>query len=373
MTIGIDGNEANIENKVGIGEYAFELISQFYKIASSRKDLKFKIYLKTGPRMEMPVPTENWQYQIVGPRKFWTQIGLPLKLLTESRKPDVFFSPSHYAPRFSPMPTAISIMDLSYIHFPELFTKHDLYQLVNWTKYSAKNAREIFTISNFSRDDIIKTYKKKPEDVETTYLGIKPALSGNDKVLSMEEMHKKFGITKPYLLFVGTLQPRKNVAKLIEAFSQLKNKEIELVIVGKKGWLWEEIFAAPEKFGVMERVKFLDFVENEDLPSLYKNALCFVLPSLYEGFGLPVLEAMKFGCPTVISDTSSLPEVGGDAALYFDPQSVDDIAQKIEKVISDEKLREEMVKKGYNQIKKFSWEKTAKETLKVLEDLEKQK
>jgi glycosyltransferase involved in cell wall biosynthesis len=323
--------------------------------------------------MEMPVPAENWQYQIVGPKKFWTQISLPLKLFLEGKKPDVFFSPSHYAPRFSPVPTAISIMDLSYIHFSKLFTKHDLYQLINWTKYSAKNARKIFTISNFSRDDIINVYKKRPEDVVTTYLGVKPALSGSYKTLSMEELGKKFGISKPYILFVGTLQPRKNIVKLIEAFSLLKNKETQLVIVGKKGWMWEEILSAPENFKVEERVKFLDFVQNEDLPNLYKKALCFVLPSLYEGFGLPVLEAMRFGCPTVISNVSSLPEVGGDASLYFDPQSVDDIAQKLDKVISDEKLREEMVKKGYNQIKQFSWEKTAKETLKVLEELGRQK
>ncbi|MGA2911298.1 MAG: glycosyltransferase family 1 protein [Candidatus Levyibacteriota bacterium] len=373
MIIGIDGNEANIEAKVGISEYAYELLCQFSKIASSRKDLKFKIYLKSNPRVEMPVPTENWQYQIVHPKKFWTQIGLPLKLFMETKKPDVFFSPSHYAPRFSPVPTAISIMDLSYIHFPELFTKHDLYQLVNWTKYSAKNAKKIFTISNFSRDDIIKTYKKKLADVVTTYLGIKEILSNKYQVLSMDDLNKKFGIEKPYILFVGTLQPRKNIVKLIEAFSLLKNKDVELVIVGKKGWLWEDIFAAPEKFKVAEKVKFLDFVGNEDLPSFYKNALCFVLPSLYEGFGLPVLEAMKFGCPTVISDVSSLPEVGGDACLYVDPQSVDDIAQKLNTVISDEKLRAEMVKKGYNQVKKFSWEKTAKETLKALEELGKQK
>jgi glycosyltransferase involved in cell wall biosynthesis len=253
-------------------------------------------------------------------------------------------------------------MDLSYIHFPQLFTKHDLYQLINWTKYSAKQAKKIFTISNFSRDDIIKTYKKKPEDVVTTYLGIKEAEN-------MDELEKKFKIAKPYILFVGTIQPRKNIAKLIEAISLLKNKEIKLVIVGKKGWLWEEILATPEKFKVSDRVKFLDFVGNEDLPSLYKNAECFVLPSLYEGFGLPVLEAMQFGCPTVISNVSSLPEVGGDASVYFDPQSADDMSEKIDKVVGDEKLRAEMTEKGYNQVKKFSWEKTAKETLKVLEEL----
>jgi glycosyltransferase involved in cell wall biosynthesis len=299
----------------------------------------------------------------------WTQFALPFSLLLDKKRPDVFFSPSHYAPRFSPVPTAISIMDLSYIHFPQLFTKHDLYQLTNWTKYSAKEAKKIFTISNFSRGDIIKIYKKRPEDVISTPLGVRETENIKFKTENMEELNKKFGITKPYILFVGTIQPRKNIAKLIEAVSLLKNKEVKLVVVGKKGWLWEGILAAPDKFKIANRVKFLDFVTNEDLPSLYKNALCFVLPSLYEGFGLPVLEAMKFGCPTVISNVSSLPEVGGDAAIYFNPQNVDDIAEKLELVIQDSKLREEMVEKGYNQVKKFSWEKTAKETLKVLEEL----
>jgi len=371
MIIGIDGNEANIEHKVGIGEYAYQLLCQFHEMASQRKDLQFKIYLKSGPRVEMPVPTENWRYQIVRPKKFWTQIGLPLKLFMETKKPDVFFSPSHYAPRFSPVPTAISIMDLSYIHFPELFTKHDLYQLVNWTKYSAHNAKKIFTISNYSRDDIIKTYGKDPKDVITTYLGIKQTSGGKNKELSMDELKKKFGIDSGYILFVGTLQPRKNIAKLIEAFAKIKDKKVKLVVVGKKGWLWEEIIQAPEKYGVTDRVKFLDFVNDKDLPSLYKNAICFVLPSLYEGFGLPVLEAMKQGCPVLISNVSSLPEVGGDAAIYFNPKDSDDIAKKIDQVVSDKILREEMVKKGYNQIKKFSWEKTAKQTLQVLEELAK--
>jgi glycosyltransferase involved in cell wall biosynthesis len=371
MIIGIDGNEANIENKVGIGEYAFELLKQFERFKI--KDLRFRIYLKTKPRPEMPKAREGWEYKIIGPRKMWTQFALPFSLLLDKNRPDVFFSPSHYAPRFSPVPTAISIMDLSYIHFPQLFTKHDLYQLTNWTKYSTKQAKKIFTISNFSRDDIIKIYNKKVGDVVTTYLGIKPIESSKvykvSNVESMNELNKKFGITAPYILFVGTIQPRKNIAKLIEAVSLLKEKQVNLVVVGKKGWLWEEILAAPEKFKVQDRIKFLDFVGNEDLPSLYKNALCFVLPSLYEGFGLPVLEAMKFGCPAVISNVSSLPEVGGDAAIYFDPQNVDDIADKLDKVISDEKLRAEMTEKGYNQVKKFSWEKTAKETLKVLEEL----
>lgn len=363
MVIGIDGNEANIDRKVGIGEYAYELLLQF---AKAKEDVKFEVYLKENPGIEMPVPTSNFKYRIVGPKKLWTQFGLPLNLFIEKR-PDVFFTPTHYAPRFSPVPSAISIMDLSFIHFPQLFAKKDLYQLVSWTKYSVKNAKAIFTISQSSKDDIIDIYGVDDNKIFVTYPGIKEGSNG--KILTMDDLRKKFGIDKNYILFVGTLQPRKNIIKLIEAFSKIERENLILVIVGKKGWLYEDILSAPQKFGVLERIKFLDFVEDKDLPSLYQNATCFVLPSLYEGFGLPVLEAMKYGCPVLVSNVSSLPEAGGDAAIYFDPKDANDIKEKIEKVISNPKLRSEMIEKGKLQIKKFSWEKTARETLRVLESL----
>ena len=394
MLIGIDGNEANVEKKVGIGEYSFELLKKFEEFKIS--NLKFQIYLKDPPNGDMPKERDGWKYIVVKPRKMWTQFALPLHLFIGSPRPDVFFTPSHYAPRFAIMPTAISIMDLSYVHFPQLFNTHDLYQLTNWTKYSARQAKHIFTISNASKDDIIKEYHVAPDDVTVTYLGIRD--EAKKKTMSQHELIQKYGISKNYILFVGTLQPRKNITRLIEAFALMQRgpvrgfpstdarlapsanklrvsgslstsatpKDLELVIVGKKGWLYEDILAAPEKYGVMDSVKFLDFVPTEDLPSLYEHALCYVLPSLYEGFGLPVLEAMKCGCPVITSKVSSLPEAGGDAALYVDPEHVEDIAQKIQQVISDEKLRDEMRKKGLEHIKKFSWEKAAKETLEVL-------
>ncbi len=364
MIIGIDGNEANVLEKVGIGEYAYELLKQFQGVKTS--NIKFLVFLKNSPRADMPPPTSNFTYKIIKPKKMWTQFALPIGLFL-GKKPDVFFTPSHYAPRFSPVPTIISVMDLSFIRFPELFAKKDLYQLKNWTKYSVKNAKKVFTISEFSKNDIINEYKIEESNVYVTYPGIKPDLESAKKQ-NMEDLRKKFGINKNYILFVGTLQPRKNIEKLIEAFSKV-DKDILLLVVGKKGWLYEDILKAPEKFGVSERVKFLDFVEDTELPYLYKNALCFVLPSLYEGFGLPVLEAMKNGCPVLTSNVSSLPEAGGEAALYFDPTNVNEIAEKINKVINNKDLREEMVKKGFLQVKKFSWEKTARETLKVLEEV----
>src|SRR6266480_4959972 len=212
ITIGIDGNEANVSERVGIGEYSFELLRQFsrYQVSS----IKYQVYIKEKPLEHMPQHSDNWTYTIVKPKKFWTQFGLPFHLYTHFPKPDVFFSPSHYAPRFSPVPTAISIMDLSYIHFPQLFAKKDLYQLTHWTAYSAKNASKIFTISESSKNDIINYYQVKPENVVVTYPGIK-VKSQKLKVKSMEELQKKYGISEKFILFVGTIQPRKNIWRLI--------------------------------------------------------------------------------------------------------------------------------------------------------------
>lgn len=382
MTIGIDGNEANIKRRVGVGEYAFELLKQFSNskfihstsfhsddsLERAGQNSKFVIYLKDRPLDDLPVASENWKYCIVKPKKFWTQLGLPIKLYISLPRPDVFFTPSHYAPRFSPIPTVISIMDLSYIHFPQLFRKKDLYQLKHWTSYSIKNAKKILTISKSSKDDIIKEYKVEEDRIVVTYPGVKNAPSMRYQVLSMDKFEKKYGVHGKYVLFVGTLQPRKNISRLIEAFSMLK-EDLNLVIVGKRGWLYEEILMAPQKFKVEEKVKFLDFVSDEDLPYLYKNALCFILPSLYEGFGLPVLEAMKYGCPVIVSNISSLPEAGGDATLYVDPLDTLDIKKNLELIINNEELRNKLIQKGYKQVEKFSWEKTAKDTLKVLEEV----
>jgi glycosyltransferase involved in cell wall biosynthesis len=371
MIIGIDGNEANVARRVGIGEYAYKLLKQFSNDQRSVSTTQFQIYLKDAPQADMPKSSKNWQYIMVKPRKLWTQIGLPIYLFTHFPRPDVFFTPSHYAPRFSPVPTVISVMDVSYLHFPELFAKHDLYQLTAWTKYSVHNAKKVFTISESSKNDIIKYYHKKAEDVIVTHLGIKSESTHMNQELSIGDLSKKFNIPQKYVLFVGTIQPRKNIARLIDAFAKVitKHPDVGLVIVGKKGWLYEPILAEPEKIGIQDHVHFLDFVSNEELSVLYHHAICYCLPSLYEGFGLPVLEAMQQECPVITSNISSLPEAGGDACLYVNPEDVADIAKKIIDLIENPALRKQLIAKGLQHSKKFSWEKTAKETLEVLQSL----
>jgi len=337
--------------------------------------------LKEKPLQDLPEETKGWRYRVFGPKKFWTQFALPLNLYLKRPRPDVFFTPTHYAPRFCPAPSVISIMDLSFFKFPEMFKKKDLVQLKSWTAYSVKNATKILTISQASKNDIIRYYKVPEEKVVVTYPGLGQKLATTETWKIMEntkKIKKKYGIEGDYILYVGTLQPRKNLSRLIEAFGKLKTQnlpagrqgsKLKLVIAGKKGWLYEDIFQKVKDLDLEKYVIFTGFVPDKDLPALYQGAKCFVLVSLYEGFGIPVLEAMSLGCPVVISNVSSLPEVGGKAAIYVDPYSVKDIARGIKEALElNDADRQNLVKKGLEQVKKFSWEKCAKETLRVLEE-----
>ena len=369
MRIGINGFEAviprfgydknGLPNRVGSSEVCFELLVNLEKID---KKNNYIIYLPVAPTFDMPQAREGWEYKIVKKRPLWTLFGLTPALAAD-KSLDVFFSPTHYGPLFISIPQVISVLDTSYKYFPELFKKRDLYQLAIWGSYSIKKAKNILTISESAKSDIIREYNVPEEKVTVVHLGIKELNSKMDK----KELSRKYSLDKPYILFVGTLQPRKNISRLIEAFSRLGMKDLDLVIIGRRGWMFEEILNAPSKFGVSESVKFLENVTDEELPAFYKNAELFVLPSLYEGFGLPILEAMKFACPVVTSNISSLPEAGGDAAIYFDPEDTGDITEKMKKVLGDSKLRSDMIKKGHEQVKKFSWDRAAKEVIEVLE------
>lgn len=380
MIIAIDGYEANQRNRVGIGRYAYEILCHIYMLAaSSDPRFKFRIYLPGSPLPDMPKETSWWQYRVIPMRRLWTYIGLPFGLLSGYPKADVVFSPTHYIPRFtSGIPSVMSVMDVSYLQYPELFRKKDLLQLTRGTAYSVSHARHIVTISRFSKNAIIQAYGTSEKKISITYPG--RTMKNNAKNNARVDLKSLYHIDKPYILAVGTLQPRKNFEKLIEAFALLKKtglkeKDLELVVVGKKGWLYEGIVSAPEKYGVSDSVRFLDFVPDSDLPSLYTHAVCFALPSLYEGFGLPVLEAMALGCPVVVSNVSSIPEIAGNAGIYVDPNDVASIRDGLMKALSEKGTTKETerVKKGQVQAKKFTWEKAASETLRVLTDVGKGK
>lgn len=352
MIIAIDGYEANVENRVGIGRYAFEILSHIYRL---RPKHVFRIYLPTVPLPDMPKETSWWRYRIAKPKTLWTFFGLPSAIMND--KPDVIFSPTHYIPRFVSIARVMAIMDLSFIYYPDMFRRQDLHKLTQWTEYGVRHAKKILTISEFSKNDIMRTYRVPEEKIVVTY----PGMTKISK--------KKYSGEKNYILSVGTIQPRKNYVRLIEAFSHIfpKYPDTKLIIVGKKGWLYNETLVAPKKFGVENDVKFLHDVTDEELSGLYEHAKCFVLPSLYEGFGFPVLEAMSHKCPVVVSNVSSLPEIAGDAGIYVEPESVENITQGIVQALTEN--NSDRIKRGVTQVKKFSWEKAARQTLQVLENI----
>jgi len=370
MIIGIDGNEANQKNRVGVGQFAYNVVSWLEKID---KENSYVIYLKARPLPDLPKERKGWKYKIFGPSKLWTQIALPIKLFTQKEKLDIFFTPSHYAPRFSPVPTVISIMDLWHKHHPEQFVKKDIYKLTKWEKYSLKKASQIIAISEFTKSEIIKFYGCPESKITVVYPGFDARYRGTKvQRCKVEEVKKKYKVEGDYLLYLGTLQPKKNVEGLIKAFAYLIQNtkyKIQLVIAGKKGWLYEKIFELVKGLKLEDKVIFTGFVDEEEKPYLLAGARAFVFPSFYEGFGIPVLEAMSLGVPVVTSREGSLPEVGGESAIYCDPYSSEDIARAIEKVLSlNQAEKNEIIKKGFEQIKKFSWEECARKILKTLEN-----
>lgn len=361
MMVAIDGYEANAGVRVGIGRYAFELIDHIAKRQRGTHAVfdQVRVYVPGSVAAHMPRESASFRYRAVRPRQFWTFAGFPLALTLDRPTADVVFSPTHYIPRFVRICRVMAIMDVSYLTYPTLFWPQDLYKLVHWTEYSVRRAAKIITISEFSKRAIIEAYHIPETKVVVAYPGF---VMSNSSTIS--------AVPKRYILSVGTIQPRKNFVRLIEALSLLPDREISLVIVGKKGWLYDEILSAPKKYGLEKRVQFLDFVPDSALPQLYKHAVCFALPSLYEGFGLPVLEAMSHDIPVVVSSTSSLPEIAGDAGIYVDPEDTKSIAAGLTQAITEKgKTRSDRVKSGKDRVKNFTWDKAAEKVMAVLTEV----
>ncbi len=367
MILAIDGYEANADARVGVGRYALELLTHIYaRVEAGNTPFdSVRVYVPDAPKPHMPKRTSRWHYVLRKPKNFWTFWALPMALQADMPQADVVFSPTHYIPRFVSVPKVMAIMDVSYLLYPELFRPQDLHKLIHGTAYSVSHARTIITISEFSKNAIIEAYHVPKDRIVVAY----PALS--DSVDTKKSMGKKSTLTslpKRYILSVGTIQPRKNYVRLIEAFSALPDRDISLVIVGKKGWLYEDILTAPNRCGVSGRVQFLDFVPDDALPALYERAEFFALPSLYEGFGLPVLEAMAHGTPVVVSKTSSLPEIAGKSGIYVDPSDTKSIADGLLQAIREKGTKEESARiaLGKKLAKQFTWDKAADTVLDVL-------
>ena len=277
-------------------------------------------------------------------------------------------------PVFSPTNYVMTVHDLCPFIKPELFPSHILRRLTLFLKKGIEKALHIITVSEATKRDIINCFGVDENKITVAHLGVnrqyKPV---NDKE-AIDHVIGKYGISRPYILYVGKIQARKNVIRLLQAFKYLKEKiriEHKLVMVGKH--MWESSNLADELDGKQDDIIMTGHADVADLPFLYNGADCFVYPSLFEGFGIPPLESMACGVPTVISNTTSLPEVAGDSSIYVDPLDITSISGGIERVLSSSELQQELRQKGLIRAAEFTWDKTAQKTLEVYRQLAKSK
>ncbi len=359
--IGIDGNEANSNIRVGVGQYAFNLLWELYR---QNKKEDYYIYLKNKALPDLPPQSNHWHYLVFGPKPMWTKFALPLHLFFKRPRPKLFYSPSHYSPAYSPVPTIPTIHDIGYLNYQEQFTKKDLYQLINWTKSSINRAKHIVAVSAFTKNELVKTYEIAPEKISIVYNGVfePPPINSKD----IQKVKRKFKINSPYFLAVGTLKPNKNYPFLIKAFSTYlksyssKTLDYQLVIAGKKGWLYQEIETVLKKLGISSEVIFTDFISEKEKWALYKGAICLVIPSTYEGFGIPAIESQIIGTPVIASNIPPLKEVLKDSAQYINPQDTNSLVTAFQK-IQDKDLSKKLISKGKDQSRKFTWKKSAQD------------
>lgn len=352
MVIGVDGSRAFVADKTGTENYSYQLLKALSKIDSKNKYIVF-----TRKEAVLEKFPSNFEFISINWLRLWTQGGLALK--TFQKNLDVLFVPAHTLPiiRKPGLKTVVTVHDLGSEYLPSMHQLKQRLYLSLMQKYQLKTATKIIAVSKATKKDLVKKVGINPKKVSVIY-------EGYDNKLFKPHYNLK---PETYYLFVGTVQPRKNLERVIIAFSR-QLSAIRLVIVGQKGWLSDEIYKLPKKLGIEDRVKFLGYVPEKDLPALYSGAIALVFPSLFEGFGLPILEAQACGCPVITSNISSMPEVAGKGAILVNPYLIEDIIRGMERV-KREGERVKLIKAGFENIKRFSWEKCAKETLEILESI----
>jgi glycosyltransferase involved in cell wall biosynthesis len=363
MIIGIDASRAAYPQRTGTENYSLFLIRALLDLDTEHR---FRLYFNLAPQRGL-FPAERAELRMIPFPRLWTHVRLSLEMAT--RTPDVLFVPAHVLPLVHPSRSVVTVHDLGYIHYPEAHTRWDRWYLQWSTSYNVHHARRVIADSQATKGDLIKYCSAAPDEIHVIYPGYDRAFAPVRDPSRLAAVRERYGLTNAYAIHVGTLQPRKNLSTLLNAFAVVAQQraELHLALVGKKGWLYEPLYAQAQRLGLQQRVHFIGYVPREDLPALLTAARVFLLPSLYEGFGLPVLEAMACETPVICSNVSSLPEVAGDAAILLDPRDTSAWAEALERLLGDESLRATLAERGLRQVTRFCWEQCAQQTLAVLE------
>lgn len=362
--IAIDGNEANSTQRVGSNIYAFEILKHLEEITRTNQAISWTVLLSTPHVADLPKERSGWEYKIISPKPFWTQWALPLHLYSHKHTYDLLYTPGHYAPRFSPIPYISSVMDVAFLEYPSYFKKEDLIKLRNWTKYSVQHAKKVIVISEFTKQEVIKQYKKAEQDVIIAHPAVYPPkkIPSKQTIASVTKKHSIYG---PYFLFVGTIQPRKNIENLVSALELLHKRKVitvkpELVLAGKVGWLAEPILGRIKNSPANKYIHSTGYIKDTEKDALLAGAESVCLLGLYEGFGIPALEALHLGSVPIVSNTTSLPEVVGFAGITVDPTNTAAIADAMSSILTMKNTkRAQLRKEAREQVKKFTWKKSA--------------
>jgi glycosyltransferase involved in cell wall biosynthesis len=373
MKIAIDCRALEKKNWAGKEKY---LISIIQGLASVDGENDYFLYFRGKISFPFKLPANFFVVAINIPSPSWHFFALFDMIL---KRVDVVFCPCAYllaAINFI-IPSVIVIHDLT-VFIPGISQTHKKSTKLKeklFLRFAISRARAVVADSYSTKKDIEKFFNIPSEKISVIHLAAGKEFEPKKNKDLLEEKLLKYKIKFPYILFVGTLEPRKNILGLLDAFKELVAQQetfgYKLVLAGKRGWYYEEIFKRIEDLRLREKVVITDYVLDEDLPYLYTGAECFIYPSFYEGFGLPALEALACGCPVITSDISSLPEVVGESALLVNPRDKKEIVSALNKILSDKELRANLVNKGLKQAQNFSWEKSAEDLLKIFREIKK--
>lgn len=359
MRIGIDASRAFVKEKTGTENYSFQMIRHLLELPEAKKH-QWVLYVKNIENIKYQNFQPNVKIVQINLTYLWTQLGLAARTWADSL--DILWVPAHTLPvlRKPGVRTVVTIHGIEYEYLPSFQNPLQRWYLPLSTQYAAHSAQKLIAVSEFTRKQLIERLGADPNKITVIHEGV-----GEQRLVTSSqslEVLRKFGLdARRYFLFIGTVQPRKNLARLILAYTDIQNEQIDLLVIGKLGWGYSDL-----PIGQNPRIKFLGFQDDETRDILLSNALAYVQPSITEGFGLPILEAFAAGVPVISSNGGALKEVVGEAGLLFDPTNIVEMTETLRQIIEDAKLRKALIIKGKRRLQDFSWQKAALETYNIL-------
>lgn len=370
MIIGIDASRANREKKTGVNWYAYHLIQELKRIVPSH--IEIVLYTDKSLVGELAKLPENWTEKVLGwpPKRFWTQIRLSLEMLLNP--PDILFVPAHVFPIIHPRRTLMTVHDIAATKFPESYNWFERWYSVWSARFAVKRLWKVVVPSQTVKEDVLENSRGDKTQLSGKIFAVP---HGYDKIYriieeksELKKVLDKYGVSKPYIMTIGRLEEKKNTGRIVKAFDITKKAfgNLQLLLIGKPGHGYEGVRAAINSSPNKEDIVTPGWVDEKDVPYLMNAAEAFVFPSLYEGFGIPILEAMACSTPVIAGSGSSLEEVGKNACVFVSPRNVNQIAKQIDRVLGSEKMKNRLKHAGLERAKDFSWAKCARKTWEIL-------